>query len=175
MVVRAENHLWQVLSSEFHMGSGQMGGLQHAKLKNLNTGVVVEKRFRPDEKLETVDVEKESLEFSYQDGDFYVFMNPQTYDQVSIHRELIGNKDRFLKEGLAVTGLFLEGQPLNLQFPESVELRVVTAPPPRREQETSTLKAVTLENGMQVLTPQFIKEGDLVRVDVETGKYVQRL
>lgn len=175
MVLRHDKNLYQVLSAQFQMGGGKMGGLEHVKLRSLNTGTVVERSFRPDEKIETVEVERRKLEYLYQDSDYFVFMNPETYEQVPIHSSQIGERGHFLKENMLVTGLFLDERPLNLQFPEFVDLRVLTAPPPRHDQETSTYKSVTLENGMEILTPQFIKQGDLVRVDVESGKYLERV
>lgn len=175
MVVRQEGQLHQVISAEFHMGGGKMAGVEHVKLRNIATGAVLERRFRPDERIEVVEVERRRMEFLYQDGDFYVFMDPQSYEQVSIHREQLGERVRYLKESLEVNGVFFEGNPLTIQFPEFVDLRVVVSPPPLHEQETSTYKEVTLENGMEILVPQFIKQGDLVRVNVETGKYMERV
>lgn len=175
MVVRQDAHLHQVLLNEFHKGGGKMGGLQHVKLRSLSSGVVLERRFRPDEKVEVVDVEKQNLEYLYQDGEFYVFMNPKTYEQMPLHSDLLGHRAQFLQENMTVTGLSLDGKTVSLQFPAWVDLRVITSPPPRHEQETSTYKTITLENGMEILAPHFIKQGDTVRVDVETGKYLERV
>ena len=150
--------------------------MEQIKLRNLATGSVLERRFRPEERLEVVEVQKQKLEYLYQDGEFYVFMNPESYDQVSIHTDQLGDKVRFLKDEMMVTGLFFETERiLSLQFPEFVDLRVVTSPPPIHDQETSTSKSVTLENGMEILVPHFVKEGDSVRVDVETGRYIATL
>jgi elongation factor P len=152
-----------------------MSGVEHVKLRVLATGAVLERRFRPDERLESVEVERQKLSYLYQDGDFHVFMNPESYEQVPIHSTQLGNRVRFLREEMEVTGLFVDGSPLALQFPEHVDLKVVTAPPPLHDQETSTSKSVTLENGMEILVPQFIRQGDRVRVSVETGKYLVRV
>ncbi len=175
MVLRLDGQLFQVVLSDFHQGTGKMGGQQHVKIRNLATGHVLERRYRPDEKLEVVEVDRRRLEYSYQDGEFHVFMDPETFDQVPIHRDLLEGKIPFLKEELPVTGIFHEKRPLTLQFPEFVDLEVTTSPPPIHEQETSTPKSVTLENGMEILVPPFIKEGDRVRVNVETGKYMERV
>jgi len=175
MVIRHQGHLSQILSTDFHQGGGKMGGLQHVRLRNLETGAVIEVRLRPDEKAEVVDIDRKRLEYIYQDGEFFVFMSPETFDQAPVHSSLLGDKTRFLKEGTEVTGLFFEGNPVTLEFPEHVDLRVTTSPPPRHDQETSTYKSVTLENGMEILAPQFIKEGDILRVDTEAGKYMERV
>ncbi len=87
MVLRQEGQLYQVLSAELHLGGGKMGGVEHIKLRNLATGAVAERRLRPDERLEVVEVERQRLEYLYQDGEFYVFMNPQSYEQVPIHAD----------------------------------------------------------------------------------------
>ena len=175
MVIQKEGHFFQIVLSDFHQGGGKMGGAQHVRLKNLSTGAVREERFRPDERLEQVEVDRQQLQFLYQDGDLYVFMNPETFDQVPLHKDYLGDKLPYLKDELQVTGLFFERRPLSLEFPEFVDLRVVTSPPPVHDQETTTAKEVTLENGMEILAPPFIKEGDLVRVNTDTGKYMERV
>ncbi|RPI27610.1 MAG: elongation factor P [Acidobacteria bacterium] len=175
MVVRLDGHLCQILTTEHHMGGGRMGSLAHIRIRNLATSAVGEKRFRPDERVEMVDVDKQKLDYLYQDGDLFFFMNPVTFDQIPIPQDQLGGKVRFLSEGMGVTGLFLDEKPIAILFPDHVDLKVVTAPAPLREQDTSTYKKVTLENRLEVLTPQFIKEGDTVRVDTETGKYLNRV
>jgi len=174
MIVRLEGHLSQILNTEHHMGGGKMGSLEHIKVRNLMTGAVGEKRFRPDERVDMVEVDKQKLDYLYQDGDQYIFMNPRTYDQIPIPAEQLGMKSKFLTEGMEVTGLFLDDKPIAIVFPEHVDLKVVTSPPALHEQDTSTYKKVTLENRMEILTPQFVKQGDIVRVDTETGKYLGR-
>ena len=174
MVIRYQGTLHRVVLAELHMGGGKMGGAEHIKLRNLATGAVTERRSRPDERLEVVDVEKQKLTYLYQDGDFYVFMNPESYEQIPIHADQLGKTVEFLREDFEVTGVFFEESPLAIEFPEFVDMRVVTSPPPIHDQE-STYKSVTLENGRNILVPPFIKEGDLIRVNVETGKYMERV
>jgi len=175
MVIRQGEHYFQIVASDLHMGGGKMGAVEHLRLKNLDSGIVTEVRFRPDERVEAVDVERRRLDYLYQDGEFYVFMDPVSYEQASIHGDRLGDKIPFLKEDVEVTGLFLADTPLTLEFPEWVDLRVVTSPPPSHDQETSTQKEVTLENGMEILAPHFIKEGDMVRINLETRKYMERV
>jgi elongation factor P len=175
VVFRAEGHLYQVMSAEHHMGGGKMGGVEHLRLKDLESGGIVERRFRPEEKIEPIEVEKRKLEYLDQDGDFQVFMDLESYEQFPIPAEMIGDKHRFLSEELIVTGQFLDMRPLNIEFPEWVDLRVTVAPPPLHEQDSTTGKTVRLENNMEILAPQFIEEGDTVRVSVETGKYMERV
>ena len=96
VVFRAEGHLYQVVSAEHHMGGGKMGGVEHLRLKDLESGGIVERRFRPEEKIEPIEVEKRRLEYLYQDGDFQVFMDLESYEQFPIPAEMIGDKDRYL-------------------------------------------------------------------------------
>lgn len=175
MVLRTGNHFYQVVSAELHMGGGKMGGVEHIRLKDLQTGSIVDRRFRPEDKIEIVEVERRKLEYLYQDGEFHVFMDLENFEQYPVPGEMIGDKDRFLSEELIVTGQFLETRPLNIEFPEWVDLRVTVSPPPLHEQDSTTGKTVTLENNMEILVPQFIAEGDKVRVNVETGKYMERV
>ncbi len=174
MIVRLDGHLSQIVTTEHHMGGGQMGSLEHARVRNLTTGAVVEKRFRPDERIDMVEVDKQKLDYLYQDTDQYVFMNPRTYDQIPIPADRLGTKTRFLTEGMEVTGLFLDENAIAIVFPDHVDLKVVSSPPAFHDQDTSRYKKVTLENKMEILTPQFIKQGDTVRVDTETRKYLGR-
>ncbi len=147
MVLRHEGQLCLILSTELRMGGGRMGAMEQIKLRNLATGSVLERRFRPEERLEVVEVQKQKLEYLYQDGEFYVFMNPESYDQVSIHTDQLGDKVRFLKDEMMVTGLFFEERILSLQFPEFVDLRVVTSPPPTMIKKRAPPRVSPLRTG----------------------------
>jgi elongation factor P len=102
-------------------------------------------------------------------------MNPETFEQIALPTEAIGDYEKFLQPNMRIPVEFYEGNPINIVFPEAVELTVVTAPPGLHEHETSTFKTVTLENGMEVLAPQFIKEGDILRIETATAKYLERV
>jgi elongation factor P len=160
---------------EYHSGSGQFGGSVYIKGKNLRNGHVKEWRARPEEKWKEVELTRKEMEYLYSEGESLYFMDPETYDQVSLPKIVIGEKERFLKPNMRIPVELHEGTPVYLVFPEVVDLRVVSAPPGVKEGQGSTYKTVILENGMEILAPQFIKEGDLVRVEVETGKYRERV
>lgn len=175
MVAKMEGELYRILSAEYHAGGGKLGGVMYAKARNLRTRHIKEWRLHPEEKIEEVLIDRRDMEYLYSDGDSFYFMDPDTFDQIGLPRDLIGERDKFLQAGRRIAIELYEGNPINAVFPEFVDLTVVTAPPGLREHDTSTYKAVVLENGMEVLAPQFIKQGDVIRVEVETGKYLERV
>jgi elongation factor P len=175
MAIRFDGQTYKVLVANYHPGQGKMGGVAQARLRNLVTGSILEQNFRADLKLEEVSIEKHSMEFLYSDGDQCYFMNPQTFEQVNLSSVLLGPQAQFLKAEMQLPVEFLEGQPVSVEFPATVDLRVEETTPPAHQQQDSTLKAARLENGIELRVPQFIKTGDLVRVDVDSLKYVERV
>ncbi len=174
VVLRHEGQLFKVLSAEYHAGGGKMGGVVHTKLKNVLTGTFWEHRFRPDEKLEDVALDRNTMEFLYQDGDDFIFMDPKSFEQMSVPKHVIGPVEKFLKSEMQIPVEFFEGRPVSIVFPQSVELKVATTSQPVHNQQENVMKTAVLENGMEVLVPQFIRPGEDVRIDVETGKYLER-
>jgi elongation factor P len=175
MVVRLERDLYRVIAAEYHAGGGKMHGAVHAKLRRLHTEHVTERRFRQDERFEEVELERQNLEFLYEEGDSCVFMHPQTYEQVSLAKENLGAFLRFLQPNQSVQVEFLEGSPVEVICPSSVEVKIETTPEPLHMDNSSVYKDATLENGLEVQVPQFIKSGDTIRIEVETGKYLERV
>ena len=146
-----------------------------SRLKDVLKGTTKELRFRPEERLEETSLDKQEMQFLYSDADSATFMNPQTFDQVSIPLETIGPGHTFLKAEMSVPIEFYNGRPVNVLLPETVELAVETTVPPVHQQQDNVFKSATLENGMEVMVPQFIAQGEVVRIEVATGKYVERL
>jgi len=175
MVIKLGADLLKVINLEYHAGGGKMGGTVHMKLRNVFSGAIIERRFRPEEKIEAVSLDRQQMEYIYTDGEEFYFMDPDTYEQVGISKSVIGRLEKFLRPNMRIPVEFYEGRPVSILFPEVVELKVVTSPPGLHDQESSTMKLATLENGMEILVPQFIKEGETIRVEVETGKYVERV
>jgi elongation factor P len=174
MVLRFENHIYKVMAADYHSGQGKMGGVTHTRLKNLSTGSLWEHSFRSDAKLEELLVEKQPMEFLYSDADQCYFMNPETYEQVGISSATIGTPIRFLQSGTRISVEFVEGTPVNVVFPDFMEARIAQTTPSVHQQQDSTWKKAVLENGVEVMVPQFIKVGDLIRLDVQNLKYVDR-
>jgi len=174
MAIRYEGQLYRVLVADYHPGQGKMGGVTHARLKNLGTGGIWEHSFRADLKLEDLSVEKLSMEFIYEDGEQCHFMNPETYEQVAVPKAVIGDQARLLQPEMRVAVEFIEGQPVNVILPEVLEVRVADTAPPAHQQTDSVWKPARLENGLEIMVPQFIKTGDVIRLDVAELKYMDR-
>ena len=175
MAVKVGADLLRVIESTFHVGQGKMPGSVHAKLQHVLKGTFKELRFRPEERLEDVQLDKQEMEFLYSSADSVTFMNPETFDQVSIPLDAIAGAARFLKPEMRIPVEFYDGQPVSIVFPPVVEVRVATTAQPVHQQQDNTYKYATLENGLEVMVPQFIKPGEIVRVEVATGKYVDRV
>jgi len=175
MVVKIDDEPYYVAEADYHIGQGKMPGSVHAKLRDVLKGTTKELRFRPEERLEETALERQEMEFLYSDADSATFMNPQNFEQVSIPLETIGPGHTFLKTEMAVPVEFYNGRPVNVLLPETVELTVETTVPPVHQQQDNVFKSATLENGMEVMVPQFVAPGEVVRIEVTTGKYVERL
>ncbi|MCJ7792732.1 MAG: elongation factor P [Candidatus Marinimicrobia bacterium] len=146
------------------------------KARNLATGKVVEKVFISGAKVEPMETVVEKLQFLYQDGENYFFMNPQSFEQVSLNQTVVGTAGRYLKEGSQVKVLFFKEVPLSIELPKSMVFTVVESPPGvKGDSATAASKPVTLENGLIVQVPLFIKKGDRVKIDTRSGEYKERV
>ncbi len=176
MTIRYQGELHRVITAVYHSGGGKMGGVTHARLKNLRTGTQHECRFRPDEMLEPVATERQTMQFLYNDAEACHFMNPETYEQVDIENKALGKAVAYLSEGMLLPVELLEGVPLGVMFPELVEARISETAPPTRSQGTDNVwKEARLENGARIMVPPFIAQGEVVKVDVEAARYVERV
>jgi elongation factor P len=174
-VLKSGEDLLKVIDSTFHVGQGKMPGSVHAKLRNIRKGTFKELRWRPEERLEDVQLEKRDMEFLYSDADSVTFMDPTSFDQVSVPLESIGAAEKYLKPEMRVPVEFYGGEPVSIVFPGIVEVKVETTAPPAHQQQDNTFKYATLENGVETMVPQFVKPGEIVRIEVATGKYVDRV
>jgi elongation factor P len=173
--LRLSGDVWKVLAAEYHGGGGKMGGVTHARLRNVKSGTQREWRFRADEAIEAVELEKQPMQFLFGDADTATFMNPETFEQTEIETALLGKAASFLTPEMTVPVEFCEGRPIGVTFPEIVEVRVAkTVAPVHTQGQDSVRKEATLENGVALLVPPFIAEGEWIRVDVEKGTYVER-
>ena len=173
-VIRVDGKVSKVLSSEIR-GTGKFGRTVHVRLKSLEDGNLMEKSLRAEEKIEDVGVHEAKMQYLYRDGDKFIFMNNETYEQFPIPAESVGRQDIFLKENAEIGVLFAGEQALAINFPKIVELKVTAAPQGLKGGTETTYKEVELENGLKILAPQFIKEGETVRVDVEGLSYLERV
>lgn len=158
-----------------HSKQGRAGAVVRAKLKNLKTGSVVEKTFQGNEKVETADVAYQRAQFLYADESGAHFMD-QSFEQFSLGLDVMGESIGYLKEGQEVDIALWEGEPLSVKLPPKVDLRVTEAPPAiKGDTANNPAKTVTLETGITVQAPLFVKEGDVVRINTETRAYVERV
>jgi elongation factor P len=175
MAIRIGGELYKVIAAEYHAGGGKMGGVTHAKLRSLKTGTVREWRFRADEPVETIEPERQMMQYLYTDGTMSYFMNAETFEQVAVENRRLGLAARYLKEEMTVPVEFVDGQPVGIVFPDVVEVKVEDTAPPQHTQGTDNVwKEARLENGLTVMVPPFIAPGETIRVEVETGKYLER-
>lgn len=158
-----------------HSKTGRAGSVLRTRLKNLSTGTVLEKTFQGADKVAEADIEKSKAQFIYRQGSDFYFMDNASYEQFSLSEEVLGNASQYLKEGTEVTFLNFNGQAINIELPVKMKLKVIEAPPGIRGNTVSSGgKLVTLETGIKVSAPLFVKEGDEIIVNTEKGEYVER-
>jgi len=173
-VVRIDDRAYRVLEADTHLAGGRMGALVKMKLEDIETGGQTERRFRPEDKIELIDLEKKRLSYLYSDGETLYFMDPSTYEQYPVPAKLLGKYVEFLKDGEELAVEFLGENPVRVLTPKMVELKVASTGPPQHAHETSVWKEAVLENGMRIQVPLFIATGDTIIVDVEAGRYHDR-
>ena len=157
-----------------HVKPGKGGAFVRTKLKHLRLGTVIDKTFRAEEKVPLVNFEEKRMQFLYRDDRFH-FMDLDTYDQISLSEEEVGEASQFLKENTEVEVLYVDGAPIGVELPNFVDLVVVkTDPGIRGDTVSGGSKPATLETGAIVSVPLFISEGDVLRVDTRTGAYISR-
>ncbi|HUY37426.1 MAG: elongation factor P [Candidatus Binataceae bacterium] len=174
MVVEYNKDLWRVMTIT-HITPGNWRGMVQTKLRNIKTGSQTENRFRSEDRVERIILSQLKMQFLYQDGDDYHFMNTETYDQITIPKELIEDVAGFLTPNLEVEVEFHESTPLNVTLPKTVTLKVTeTEPGNRNAAVTNTLKNATLETGMVIQVPHFVNTGDTITINVENHEYLSR-
>lgn len=159
-----------------HRTPGNLRAFYQARMRNVKSGKLVEYRFRTDEEVEICRVETSDYQYLYDDGDFFVVMDNNTYEQFNIPKPLFGNSARFLKDGMNVIIAFESDEPIMAQAPASVELEVTyTEPAVKGDTSTNALKSATVETGVEIKVPMFINLGDKIKVDTRTGDYIERV
>ncbi|MFA6816755.1 MAG: elongation factor P [Lentisphaeria bacterium] len=156
-------------------GKGQ--ALYRCKLKNMITGGTMDRTFRSADKIEKPDLAEKEMLFSYDEGDgFYIFSDPETYEEIRIEEKIIGDLKYFLDDNMACTGLFFNDKPIEITLPFFVEKKIVeTEPGARGDTATNVMKPAKIANGYEIQVPLFVNQGDIVRVDTRTGAYADRV
>ncbi|HDQ45936.1 MAG TPA: elongation factor P [bacterium] len=174
-VMKIDGELWMIVEFQ-HVKPGKGGAFVRTRIKNVKTGRVLEKTFRSGEKVEDVRLEKKPFQFLYREPDHFTFMNTRTYDQVAVPDEIVGDAEHYLKEGMDVEILFNDEEPLGVDIPIFVNLKITKSDPGvRGDTATGVTKPATLETGFTVQVPLFIEEGETIRVDTRTGEYMERV
>ena len=175
IILRRKENLWKIVEFQ-HVKPGKGAAFVRTKLKNIKTGQVVDETFRAGEKVEIVRVEAHSYNFSYNDGDDYYFMNNETFDQISLPKDSISDILDFLIDNTKVDILFEGNSPLEVRIPLHMNFIISeTEPGEKGNTAQGGTKPATLETGLIIQVPLFIKEGDQIRVDTKDKKYIERV
>ena len=174
-VIQFEDDLWIVVSLQ-HVKLSKGPGAMQAKLKNLKRGDHIQHRFRSADKVEPAYLEKTSCEYLYADGDTFVFMDVDTYEQHHLHRDFVGEQMKFITDNERVGVTFHEGKPIAVELPAAVELVVTyTEPGFKGDSATNTFKPATMSTGIEVRVPNHINIGDRLKVSTDTGEFIERV
>jgi elongation factor P len=159
-----------------HVKPGKGAAFVRTKLKNLNTGATTEQTFRPGEKFPRAHIDRKQMQYLYNSGDEYFFMDTETFEQVSIQKEDLGDAVKWMKENSNIDVIYFNGKTIGVEPPTFVELEVVdTVPGERGNTVQGGTKPATLETGAVVLVPLFVNVGDVLKIDTRTGEYLTRV
>ncbi len=173
--LKIDGHPFIVTEFQFvKPGKGQ--GLYKCKIKNMITGAVMDRTWRSGEKLEAADVESKKMQFIFQNGDAYTFMDTVTYDQIEVQSEVIGKDADFLLDSLEVDVLLYEGRVVGVTLPSHLVMEVTECEPGvKGDTATNVTKGAKIESGVEIQVPLFIKQGDNIKIDTRTRSYVERV
>ena len=173
-VIKHDGDLFSVFSV-VHRTPGNLRAFVQAKLRNLRTGSMIEHRFRSEDRVEQAILDEMEMQFLYRDGDAFHFMNTETYDQIQLQADVLGDSASYLLPEGMIKVEFYEGKPVGIELPATVDLTVVETEPGLKSATASNVtKPAKLETGLIVQVPPFINEGEKIRVDTTEGKYLER-
>ena len=174
MTLEIEGNVYQVL--EFlHVKPGKGAAFVRTKLKNVIDGGVVERTFRPTETYDEAYIERKKMQYLYNDGDLYYFMDQETYDQIPVSKDTVGDSLKFVKENEEVTIVSYQGNPFSIEPPLTVELLITESEPGvKGNTATGATKPAIVETGAQVMVPLFGDQGETIKIDTRTGEYLSR-
>ena len=174
MVVKFNNDLFSVFSMT-HRTPGNLRGFVQAKMRNLRSGTMIEHRFSSEDKVEKAMLDEQEMEYLYDDGEYFYFMNTETYEQMHLMKDLLGDATQYLIPQLKVSVEFYEGKPISVELPATVDMTVVETEPGLKGATVSNVtKPAKMETGLVVQVPAFITEGEKIRVNTSEGAYLER-
>jgi elongation factor P len=175
MHIKHDGDLYRVVSTE-HVTPGKGRGMVQAKIRQIKSGAIIDHRFRSGDRVERVVLDETEMEYLYQDADTYYFMNGETFEQIGLSAETLGDAVPYLLPNIRLTVQFWDGQPIGINPPLTVEMVVSeTEPAIKGATASSVSKPATLETGLIVQVPPFINQGDVIKVDTSSGAYVERV
>ncbi|WP_127848680.1 elongation factor P [Lacticaseibacillus hulanensis] len=174
LTIEVDNDLWRIVEFQ-HVKPGKGSAFVRSTLKNLRTGAVQEKTFRSTEKVEKAQIDTKKMQYLYADGDQYNFMDNETYEQIALEKDQLGDALKYLKEEMVVTIIMHGNETLGIEMPKTVDLTVTaTEPGIRGNTSSGGSKPATLETGLVVNVPFFINEGDVLTINTSDGSYISR-
>jgi elongation factor P len=174
MLVKIENDLFRVLELQ-HVTPGNLRGFVRVKFRNIRSGTLSDQKLRSEDTVERATLDETEMQYLYQDGDSYYFMDTTSYEQIHISSEALGESVSYLKPEMTIKVEFYGTEPVGIELPQTVDLKVTdTVPGIKGATASNQIKPATLETGLVVQVPPFINPGDVVRVNTETGEYLSR-
>ncbi len=175
MILEYKNDLWEVLKTQ-HVKPGKGGAFAQVEMKSLNKNTKLNERFRSSETIEKATLEETKFNYLYEDDTDYYFMNPKTFDQINIKKNIVGEKGKMLTENLEVSINFYNENPLSVDLPNQITAKIETTDAALKGQTvSSSYKPATLDNGINIQVPPFIENGDKIIVDTRTIEYVKKI
>ena len=174
MLIKIDADLYRALDVQ-HVTPGNLRGFVRVKMRNIRSGVLADNRFRSEDQVERAVLDEREMQYLYQDGDDYYFMDIVTFDQIHISSEALGDSVNYLKPEMTIQVEFYGTEPVGIELPQTVDLKVTdTVPGIKGATASNQIKPATLETGVVVNVPPFINTGDVIRVNTETGEYLSR-
>ena len=175
MLIEYKNDLWEVLKTQ-HVKPGKGGAFAQIEMKSLSKNTKINERFRSSETIEKANIEETKFNYSYEDEDNYYFIDPKSFEQINIKKNIIGKKGKLFTENLEVSISFYDEKPLTVQLPNQVNCKIETTDVALKGQTvSSSYKPAVLSNGLRIQVPPFIESGDEIIVDTRTVEYVKKI
>ena len=175
MLLDYKNDLWEVLKTQ-HVKPGKGGAFAQVEMKSVNKNTKLNERFRSSETVEKASLEETNFNYSYEDENNYFFINPKSFDQIEIKKDIVGEKGKLLTENLEVTISFNNGSPISIDLPNQVICKIETTDAALKGQTaSSSYKPATLENGLNIQVPPFIESGDIILIDTRNLEYIKKI
>ena len=175
ITIELEGNIYQIIEFQ-HVKPGKGAAFVRTKLKNIKSGGVVEKTFRPTEKCPQARIDRKDMQYLYNDGDLYYFIDGETYDQIAVSAEKVGDSLKFVKENETVKICSCKGDIFAIEPPITVELQITESEPGvKGDTATGATKPAILETGAKILVPLFVNQGDTIKIDTRTGEYISRV